>query len=175
MAVTLEDSSDYFYRLLLPPVRHTDTICGLPLPGWHVDPIYGDEDGVAHDDAGLYSLALCVVPMGDSKAMEIAQMIHQSLVLNYIVQGWGDTLTYRWRLPAEPHMCLMRTSGYKEESFLRKQALKAACEASEAKFWRAEVSSQIGHIGGDLQKLRLLGRVTLDVMPAPFVTPAWIE
>eukprot|EP00971_Amphidinium_carterae_P322054 6401791-Amphidinium_carterae.1 len=61
-------------KLLLPTIRHCDTICGYPLPGWHISPEHAAEDGVTLADSQLYSLALRVLPMGDQKAMEVAQM-----------------------------------------------------------------------------------------------------
>eukprot|EP00971_Amphidinium_carterae_P164042 3252307-Amphidinium_carterae.2 len=73
VSLCVEDCSDYFYRLLLPRVRHHDTICGYPLPGWHVRAEDVEADGLAYDEGNLYSLALQVLPMGDKKAMEIAQ------------------------------------------------------------------------------------------------------
>eukprot|EP00971_Amphidinium_carterae_P161660 3204785-Amphidinium_carterae.1 len=36
--------------------------------------------------------------------MEVAQMVHQNLILHYSPQSWGNLLTYGWRLPPHPHM-----------------------------------------------------------------------
>eukprot|EP00971_Amphidinium_carterae_P313928 6239321-Amphidinium_carterae.3 len=64
-----------------------------------------EQDGVTHADSQLYSLvALRIVPMGDKKAMELAQMVHQNLVLHVARRSMDHMLTYGWRLPPSPNV-----------------------------------------------------------------------
>eukprot|EP00971_Amphidinium_carterae_P072159 1427421-Amphidinium_carterae.1 len=149
------------------------------------------------DPGSLYSLALQVLPMGDKKAMEVAQLVHQSLVLCCSSLGWKNMLMYNWELPRspliwgcycddfmqlailEPEPCARKAhsevvKGYDDKHFLRK-AGKAELEVEDAKFWGAEVHSREGRIRGDKDKLRLLCQVTTSIIFRPFVSGALIE
>eukprot|EP00971_Amphidinium_carterae_P009189 181158-Amphidinium_carterae.2 len=82
--VTTEDCSDYFYTLCMPSHWHPHTTVGWNLPR-HAIPVHQlerDVDQSVHGDTVWFAAALRVVPMGDRKAMEVAQAVHQHLHLH---------------------------------------------------------------------------------------------
>eukprot|EP00971_Amphidinium_carterae_P156650 3105240-Amphidinium_carterae.2 len=81
----------------------------------------------------MYSLALRVLPMGDQKAMEVAQMVHQNLVLHHSPQTMSNMLTYGWRLPAVPHIWVCYCDDYMQFSILDDEVDDAVHHATQVK------------------------------------------
>eukprot|EP00971_Amphidinium_carterae_P082670 1635292-Amphidinium_carterae.1 len=98
--VTAEDCSDYFHQLRLPSHLHVHTAIGFSL---HREDIPHEQ--LAHDlspgelAADSFTAILRVVPMGDRKAMELAQAVHQHVHLRAGTLSAASQLTHGWPLP----------------------------------------------------------------------------
>eukprot|EP00971_Amphidinium_carterae_P214978 4266242-Amphidinium_carterae.1 len=104
LQVTTEDCSDYFYMLLMPHHLHPHTAIGWCLYGDQIKEHQLACDLSLAEIAGAPSFAavLRVVPMGDRKAMEIAQAVHQYVHLKANTLAAQCQMTHGWALPGQP-------------------------------------------------------------------------
>eukprot|EP00971_Amphidinium_carterae_P172278 3415425-Amphidinium_carterae.2 len=102
--ITAEDCSDYFYMRRLPDHLHPHTVIGWDLPLRAIDPLQleRDQKGRVLEDSDCFAAALMVVPMGDKRAMEIAQGVHQHIHLKSGALLPKAQLSHGWPLPGGP-------------------------------------------------------------------------
>eukprot|EP00971_Amphidinium_carterae_P050591 996187-Amphidinium_carterae.3 len=87
----------------MPRSRALDTVLGYPLAGHQIGQESVQKQGLRYHPDALYSLCLATVAMGDIKAMEIAQAVHQSVLLLHArcpERGW---ISLGWELGDGPH------------------------------------------------------------------------
>eukprot|EP00971_Amphidinium_carterae_P265941 5275636-Amphidinium_carterae.1 len=101
---SMEDCADFFYLLRMPKQRELDAILGHSLAGHQLGrEVVESADLLFHPDR-LYSLSLLTVAMGDIKAMEIAQAVHQTVLLEHACLPPTGWITLGWSLGDGPHI-----------------------------------------------------------------------
>eukprot|EP00971_Amphidinium_carterae_P230288 4570298-Amphidinium_carterae.1 len=171
--ITAEDCSDYFYMLRLPHHLHPHTVIGWDLPRQAIDPLQleHDQKGRVLHDSDSFAAALMVVPMGDKRAMELAQAAHQHLHLRAGTLLSRSQLSHAWMassstVAAESARRLDRVKNrYTEERLQLKQS-KEQLRAKEATVWGACLSSSRCEVRGDLVKMKALVVGTTEAVKA---------
>eukprot|EP00971_Amphidinium_carterae_P225413 4470910-Amphidinium_carterae.1 len=106
LQVTSEDCSDYFYMLLMPRHLHPHIAIGWCLYRDQIaeHQLHRDLSSEEIKGATAFSAVLKVVPMGDRKAMEIAQAVHQHVHLKANTLSAQSQMTHGWALPGQPSL-----------------------------------------------------------------------
>eukprot|EP00971_Amphidinium_carterae_P236641 4696746-Amphidinium_carterae.2 len=202
---SMEDCADYFYLLAMPGARSHDTVLGYALAGHQLGKTTIESAGLDFHVDRLYSLCLATVAMGDIKAMEIAQAVHQTILLEHASLPRSGWISRGWELGDGPHYwgayCddFMQLSLSDIDAFHSTQVLaqsraqlarvhqaydanrlvrkeeKAEREVANATFWGATVDSSRGTMHGNLDKLRSLVGATCVLLRRRFVTVAAVE
>eukprot|EP00971_Amphidinium_carterae_P198427 3938212-Amphidinium_carterae.2 len=98
-----EDCADYFYLLRMPTEREQDTVIGYSLAGHQLCRELVEASGLEFAEHRLYSIALLTVAMGDIKAMELGQAVHQTVLLHWARLPTSGWITLGWQLGDGPH------------------------------------------------------------------------
>eukprot|EP00971_Amphidinium_carterae_P352884 6492761-Amphidinium_carterae.3 len=133
-----EDCADYFYLLAMPSHRAKDTVLGYPLAGHQLGVAAVQLAGLSYHPDALYSICLTTVAMGDIKAMEVAQAVHQTVLLRHAHLPESGWISLGWELGDGPHFWGAYCDDYAQISLMeeascipefRPPAVKAAARA----------------------------------------------
>eukprot|EP00971_Amphidinium_carterae_P240838 4781184-Amphidinium_carterae.1 len=149
--ITTEDCSDYFHQLRLPEHLHRHTAVGWSLRKEDICTAQLEKDLTPQEIDATDSFALClkVVPMGDRKAMEVAQAVHQHIHLAADTLRSSHQLTHGWPLPGQGSVWGSYCDDLALLDFIHKR-LRGSCSASTIKHQSRQRLDQVKRRYGEV-------------------------